>query len=340
MKQSMVVLGSGGVGKTTVVASLGLALATRHSRGAIFTVDPSQRLCQTLGLQKLSLEPSFLCHGRVEVYGPEIQDALKKLLAKVISDPAKIESILSHRLFRMIEGNVSHLDHFLAMEKIVELLKRDDLDFLVVDTPPHDQAFEFFESPKVLANFLDKAFLKLLMDPKLSSEGFVAKIINKAMEEGWKIFRSFLGESFWKELATLLEELMPLRDKLLEATDKMSGFLHDPNTLSAVVCVPERDSISAAQDLVANWEKKLNLKVENLIFNRAHPLTLSIPKELEKTLFYEKFELQRTLMDSPFYKGFKRTALIHPFPPKDMDLKVLEEIGNELVEKLDSESKV
>jgi len=340
MKQSLVILGSGGVGKTTVVAALGLALASKHAKGAIFTVDPSQRLCQTLGLKKLSLEPSLMFDGRVEVYGLEIQDALKKLLGKVFQDPAQIEKILNHRLFRMIEGNVSHLDHFLAMEKIVELLNREDLDFLVVDTPPHDQAFEFFESPKVLANFLDKSFLKILMDPKISSDGLVAKVINKAMEEGWKMFRSFMGESFWKELADLLEQLMPLREKLLTATDKMNGFLNDPNTLAAVVCVPERDSIAAAQTLVSNWDKKLNLKVENLIFNRAHALSLKIPQELEATLFSEKFELQRSLMESEFYKSFKNTALISPYSPKDLDLKVLEDMGYELVEKFTAKSKV
>lgn len=178
------------------------------------------------------------------------------------------------------------------------------------------------------------------MDPKISSDGLVAKVINKAMEEGWKMFRSFMGESFWKELADLLEQLMPLREKLLAATDKMNGFLNDPNTVAAVVCVPERDSIAAAQTLVSNWDKKLNLKVENLIFNRAHSLNLNIPQELSATLFSEKFELQRSLMESEFYKSFENTALINPYSPKDINLKVLESMGYELVEKFTAKSKV
>ncbi|MEZ4813883.1 MAG: ArsA-related P-loop ATPase [Bdellovibrionota bacterium] len=340
MKQSVVVLGSGGVGKTTVAAAMGLAMAQKYSRGAIFTVDPSQRLCQTLGLKHLSLEPSLMCEGRVEVYGLEIQDALKKLLVKVIHDPKKVETILNHRLFRMIEGNVSHLDHFLAMEKIVELIKREDLDFLVVDTPPHDQAFEFFEAPKVLSSFLDKAFLKILMDPKISSDNLVARVVNKAMDEGWKIFRSFMGDSFWQELATLLEELMPLRDKLLSATESMNAFLHASNTQAALVCVPERASLAVAEELNQNWKSKLNLEVKDLVFNRAQPADLKMQQELKGTLFYEKFELQKQLYASEFFKSFERVALIHPRSPRDMGLKVLEEIGHDLVEKFNFESKV
>jgi anion-transporting ArsA/GET3 family ATPase len=240
----------------------------------------------------------------------------------------------------MIEGNVSHIDHFLAMEKIVELLKREDLDFLVVDTPPHDQAFEFFEAPKVLANFLDKAFLKILLDPKIESENLVARVINKAMDEGWKIFRSYLGDSFWKELAVLIEELMPLREKLLLATEKMSGFLHDPKTMAAVVCVPEREAFATAKELVENWNKKLKLDVDNLIFNRAHSPDLQMPSDLKDTLFYEKFQLQKEIYESAFVKNFKVVTLVRPRSPKDMDLKVLEDIGHELVKKLSTQSKV
>ena len=332
MKKSFVVLGCGGVGKTTVAAALGLGLADSKSKGAIFTVDPSQRLCQTLGLSKLSLESSTLYDGRVEVYGLEVHDGLKKLISKAIPDAARVERILKHRLFRMIEGNISHLDHFLAMEKIVELLERDDLDFLVIDTPPHDQAFEFFESPQILSRFLDKAFLKILIEPKLSSDAFLGKVINKAIDEGWKIFRSFLGESFWQELAVLLQELMPLRDKLLAATVKMTEFLKDPQTTAIVVTVPEKTPFSIAQTLVADWKVKLQLPVKNMIFNKAHPADIVFPEQLRGTLFFEKYEQQKKLSQSDFYKSFERVAEIKPRAPSDFDLKALEEIGHELIQ--------
>jgi anion-transporting ArsA/GET3 family ATPase len=330
--QSVVVLGSGGVGKTTVAASLGLGLAKKENKGAIFTVDPSQRLCQTLGLTKLTLESSPLLGGKVEVYGLEVRDGLKKLLQKAIPEPERVEKILNHRLFRMIEGNISHLDHFLAMEKIVELLEREDLDFLVIDTPPHDQAFEFFESPQVLSKFLDKSFLKLLIEPKLSSDALIAKVINKAMDEGWKIFRSFLGENFWQELAILLKELMPLREKLLAASDKMTAFLKSPQTLAAVVTVPDRDPFQVAEKLVIDWEEKLQLRVKNMIFNKAFPMNVSLPNDLRGSVFFEKYELQKELMETDFFKSFEKVAAVNARSPSNIDLKILEEIGNGIIQ--------
>ncbi len=334
VKKSIVVLGSGGVGKTTAAAALGLSLGSQGARGAIFTVDPSQRLCQTLGLTKLSLVSSPLFDGRVEVYGLEIQDGLKRLLQKAIPDPERVQRILKHRLFSMIEGNISHLDHFLAMEKIVELLERSDLDFLVIDTPPHDQAFEFFEAPKILSNFLDKSFLKILMDPKLSPDAFFAKVINRAMDEGWKVFRSLMGESFWQELAVLLEELLPLREKLLYATGKMNEFLKDPATVAAVVTVPERSSFGVAEQLVTDWEQKLQLRVRNMIFNKAQTEELFLSDDLKGTLFYERYELQKQLTQTAFFKSFEKVALIKPRSPQDFNLNSLKEIGDELIQTL------
>ena len=50
----VVVCGSGGVGKTTMAAALGTALATtRDARVLVLTVDPARRLADALGLSEI-----------------------------------------------------------------------------------------------------------------------------------------------------------------------------------------------------------------------------------------------------------------------------------------------
>ena len=44
-------VGSGGVGKTTVTAALGLAAAQRGKRVLCLTIDPAKRLANSLGLR-------------------------------------------------------------------------------------------------------------------------------------------------------------------------------------------------------------------------------------------------------------------------------------------------
>ena len=329
-KKIDLVLGSGGVGKTTVAAALGLAYSQKE-KGALFTVDPSLRLCQTLGLEKLSLTPATLQEGRLEAYGLEIQDGLKLLLDRVIGDPARVKSITEHRLYNIIEGNISHLDHFLAIDKIVELMDRPDLEFLVIDTPPHDQAFEFFESPRVLANFLDRSFLKALLEGKMPSDGLFSKVFGRALEEGWKLFRSLLGENFWQELAGLLQDLMPLRERLLYASEKLDEMLQQKSTHVLLVTIPERLPFLVAQELGKAWNSKLDLKVETLILNRAIPSTVKLPDNLQGSLFFNKWKIQEQLCSESWFKSFKKVMRIAPLSPSSMERDNLKDIGHELI---------
>lgn len=329
MKKVYLILGSGGVGKTTVAAALGLALAEKQ-KGALFTVDPSMRLCQTLGLEKLSLKASVLSDGNLEAYGLEVHDGLRMILEKVIKDPERVQKVIQHRLFNIIEGNISHLEHFLAMDKVVELVERDDLDFLVVDTPPHDQAFEFFETPKVLSNFLDKAFLRILLDPNLPEEGIISRFIGKALQEGWKLFRSLLGEGFWEELSVLLQDLMPLRERLVFASERMNKLLHDSNTQAILVSVPESNPLRVAQALSVDWKSKLGVNVESLILNRSFPEGLVLPPDLSQTLFYQKWLTQNKLMQGEWFKSFHKVHRLSPLSPFEMNREKLQEMGREL----------
>jgi anion-transporting ArsA/GET3 family ATPase len=56
----VIVLGTGGVGKTTVTAALGIAGAARNLDTALITVDPARRLRDALGLKRLGGRPSRL----------------------------------------------------------------------------------------------------------------------------------------------------------------------------------------------------------------------------------------------------------------------------------------
>src|SRR5437773_8589428 len=53
-RRVLVVCGSGGVGKTTTAAALGLMAAIKGRRVLVCTIDPSRRLATSLGLGQLS----------------------------------------------------------------------------------------------------------------------------------------------------------------------------------------------------------------------------------------------------------------------------------------------
>ena len=53
----IVCCGSGGVGKTTTAAALGLRAAEEGRRVVVLTIDPARRLAQSLGLTELDNVP-------------------------------------------------------------------------------------------------------------------------------------------------------------------------------------------------------------------------------------------------------------------------------------------
>src|SRR5688500_892817 len=56
-RKILLCVGGGGVGKTTVSASIALAAALRGRRVAVLTIDPARRLKDALGLPDLGNRP-------------------------------------------------------------------------------------------------------------------------------------------------------------------------------------------------------------------------------------------------------------------------------------------
>ncbi|MGA9277691.1 ArsA-related P-loop ATPase, partial [Ilumatobacter sp.] len=57
-REMILVAGSGGVGKTTVAAALGVAAVQRqHGRVLVLTVDPARRLATALGIEAFGNTP-------------------------------------------------------------------------------------------------------------------------------------------------------------------------------------------------------------------------------------------------------------------------------------------
>ena len=61
----IVCCGSGGVGKTTTAASLGVRAAEHGRRVCVLTIDPARRLAQSLGLEELDNNPRRIDRGRL-----------------------------------------------------------------------------------------------------------------------------------------------------------------------------------------------------------------------------------------------------------------------------------
>src|SRR5262249_52659972 len=79
----LILLGTGGVGKTTVGAALGIAAAQLKLDAAVITVDPSRRLRDALGIARLGGHPARLASRQLAAAGLDPALRLSAMLLDV-----------------------------------------------------------------------------------------------------------------------------------------------------------------------------------------------------------------------------------------------------------------
>ena len=131
----IVCCGSGGVGKTTTAAVLGLEAARRGRRAVVVTIDPARRLADALGLEGgLASEPQRieLADGEWDGEGAGHGDGSGELWAMMLDTAAtfdglvrrhadsdeQIERILTNPLYRNIAGALSGTQEYMAAETL------------------------------------------------------------------------------------------------------------------------------------------------------------------------------------------------------------------------------
>ena len=118
----LVVVGSGGVGKTTLAAVLGVAAAKAARDTLVMTFDPSLRLKDALGVGEAARDaevrvplnaPGALAVSLLDASGP-----FDRLVRRYAPDAASRDRILSNRLFRHLAGSLAGVLEYMAVGRL------------------------------------------------------------------------------------------------------------------------------------------------------------------------------------------------------------------------------
>lgn len=154
MTRLSVLLGPGGVGKTTLAAAYAMASARRGRRVGLLGIDPSYRLQDALGLrlgdvpqavpEAPGLQAAILVPG----------DCLRRW-ALSQDEPDDVR-LLHNPMFLALADRLASATDVLAAARVVEWAEREPaLDELVVDTAPGLHALEFLRRPAAVRAFLE-----------------------------------------------------------------------------------------------------------------------------------------------------------------------------------------
>lgn len=272
----VVCCGSGGVGKTTTAAVLGLEGARRGRRTVVVTIDPARRLADALGLGGphgggLSGDPQLIdldgtAEGELWAMMLDTAATFDGLVRRYAEDDEQVERILTNPFYRNIASALSGTQEYMAAEKLHELHADPRFDLVVVDTPPSRSALDFLEAPGVLARFLDHRVFKLLMLPTRGG----LRILGTAAQPILKAIGRVVGTDVLADTVAFFQAFAGMESGFRERAQEVVTLLRAPETAFVVVASPRHDTVEEA---VWFGEQLLEQEVgvAAAIVNRTHP---------------------------------------------------------------------
>ncbi|MEO5608941.1 MAG: ArsA family ATPase [Ornithinibacter sp.] len=279
----VVCCGSGGVGKTTTAAALGVRAAEAGRKVVVLTIDPARRLAQSLGLTELDNIPRPV-HGIATEAGGSLDAMMldmKRTFDEVVeshSTPEKAAQILANPFYQAVSSSFAGTQEYMAMEKLSQLRAQSERegswDLIVVDTPPSRSALDFLDAPKRLGSFLDGRFIRLLMAPAKAGGRAYLKVFSFSANIAASALAKILGGQVLLDVQTFVAALDTMFGGFRERADVTYALLKEESTAFVVVATPERDALREATYFVDRLEEE-SMPLAGVVVNRVQTLAAS-----------------------------------------------------------------
>ena len=237
-RRILVCVGSGGVGKTTTAASLGLAGARAGRRTLVLTIDPAKRLANALGLSSLGHDLQRVPAEKVALGGAPVSGSLDammldqkrafdEIVVKYAKDPAAQKRIFENRIYQQISSTLAGSHEYAAMAKLHEIVQTHKYDLISLDTPPTANALDFLDAPERLTAAIDSSAIQWFTKPYLAAGRFSLKALGLGASFVLKRLARFVGSAFLEDMAQFFVEFNAIlggfRERAKEVFDLLRG---------------------------------------------------------------------------------------------------------------------
>ena len=278
----IVCCGSGGVGKTTISAAIGLYAAVAGKKSIVLTIDPAKRLADALGLKGFSTEAQEvpienLNTGKhavtpmAELYAMMLdpKSTFDQLVARYAT-PEFRENIFSNRYYQHLSNNMAGSHEYMAMEKLYEIYNQRQYDLIVLDTPPSRRALDFIEAPQKMLNVLGHNFFMRMFKPYLKAGKWGIRFLNIFTSPVLKGISKVVG----KQALNDFSGFMQLWDDIMfegfsRRAAAVKTLLGGSKTMFVAVATPQRlpmdEAVFLSEKLLLN-----EMPFGGFIINRVH----------------------------------------------------------------------
>jgi anion-transporting ArsA/GET3 family ATPase len=273
-------VGSGGVGKTTTAAALGLSAALLGKRTLCLTVDPAHRLAESLGLSEMTTEAQEIDKGRFVAAGLDVPGSLTvmmldtkrtfdDLIAQYASSPEARDSILNNKIYQYVSTSLAGTREYMAMEKLYAIKRDPTYDVIVLDTPPTTNALDFLEAPGRMVDVLGSGVLRWFASAFETSGKLSLNLLARSTALVLRGIGRLTGRGFLEGIAEFIARLNELFGGFAERAEEVAAGLRAPDV--AYVLVTSPDPMSIREVLFFNDRlREQGMPRDALVVNRVH----------------------------------------------------------------------
>jgi anion-transporting ArsA/GET3 family ATPase len=276
----VIVVGSGGVGKTTVAAALGAESAEQGDDTLVMTFDPSLRLKDTLGVgdaaRDQEVEVALDAPGRLSASLLDARRTFDRLVERYAPDETSRRRIVENRFYRDLAGHLAGILEYMAVERLYEVASEGRYERIVLDTPPTRQALDFLEAPQRIVGFLDSGAVRLALRPWFDERGHLRPtrrlgFLGRGLEN---LLDRVVGLDLLRDMAEFFQAFGPLYDGFRDRAARVREMLQESTTRFVLVSGPGEekvpDTMFFARKLVETGHD-----VGRVVVNRVHPPELA-----------------------------------------------------------------
>lgn len=245
-RKVVVTVGTGGVGKTTISASIALAAAATGRRTLVMTIDPARRLADALGMKDVGSTPRQLDERRLREAGidvsaplwvmmPDAKTTFDRLIERLAPNEAQRDAILANTIYQHFSTSLAGSLEYAAVECLYEMHSSGEYDLIVLDTPPAQSAVEFLDAPSRVIDFLEQETLQRWLSPYMAAGRMSLKLFGTGSGLLFRVLGHLTGTRTIRQLAEFLFGFHGMYDGFLKRACVVKELLSSEEVAFALV---------------------------------------------------------------------------------------------------------
>jgi anion-transporting ArsA/GET3 family ATPase len=272
-REVVLVVGPGGVGKTTVAAALALRAADSGRRTIVVTIDPSRRLAQALGIAREGRQvPGEIVPiqlglgaegGRLDGLLLDTASTFDAIVRQHSVDAAAADAMLNNPIYRATVRHLAGALEFAATAQVYMLHAAKRWDLVVLDTPPTANAIQFLDTPAHLTEIVGNPAAKFLA----SSSRIGMRFLGLGSGVLLKVLGAIGGGEFVKDLGGFLRDFSSALTEFERRAGKVADLITSPSTGVVLTTAATDFSVREATSFVGVLLER-GLLLDGIVLNR------------------------------------------------------------------------